>query len=71
MSDERVELDSLPWFIWVLLALALLTQGTWLFLDARKRGAYPWFWGIWGLTTVPLPTILYLLYIRFIYRRGK
>ncbi|RIX50756.1 sigmaY antisigma factor component [Paenibacillus nanensis] len=51
------------WF-WALIAAILLTQSTWLFLDARKRDSMPWFWGIWGLIQFPLPTILYWLIVR-------
>lgn len=51
------------WF-WALLSAILLTQSTWLFLDARKRDSKPWFWGIWGLIQFPLPTIFYWLIVR-------
>lgn len=46
---------------WVLLAVLLLTQGTILFIDARKRGAHAWLWGIAGLIQFPGPTIAYLI----------
>lgn len=51
------------WF-WALLSAIMLTQSTWLFLDARKRDSKPWFWGIWGLIQFPLPTIFYWLIVR-------
>lgn len=50
----------------IVLALVLvLIQGTWLFLDARKRGLgkMAWFWGIWGSTTMPLPLLLYWIFV--------
>lgn len=53
----------LPWYAWLGLAVVLLTQGTWLFLDARRRGTYPWFWGIWGLIQFPVPILLYWYFV--------
>lgn len=50
----------------IILAFVLvLIQGTWLFLDARKRelGKMAWFWGIWGSTTLPLPLLLYWIFV--------
>jgi hypothetical protein len=47
------------WPILIAAAVLLLCQGTWLYLDARKRGGKAWFWGLWGLIQFPLPTILY------------
>lgn len=50
----------------IILAFVLvLIQGTWLFLDARKRelGKMAWFWGIWGSTTMPLPLLLYWIFV--------
>ncbi|MGV2787692.1 hypothetical protein GNF98_18765, partial [Clostridium perfringens] len=43
----------------------VLIQGTWLFLDARKRGLgkMGWFWGIWGSTTMPLPLLFYYIFV--------
>ncbi|MFC0215564.1 sigma-Y antisigma factor component [Paenibacillus chartarius] len=59
--------------IWILVPVAviLLTQSTLLFLDARKRGANAWFWGIIGLIQAPLPTIFYLLLVRKVYKRWR
>ena len=55
------ELRAIP-LGWILLIIAaLLVQGTWLFRNARNRGKKAWFWGLWGVTTVPTPTVVYLL----------
>jgi hypothetical protein len=43
----------------VLVAPILLAQSILLFRDAKKKGAYSWFWGIWGLIHFPLPAIFY------------
>ncbi len=52
--------------IWIIIAavVLVLVQGTWLFLDARKRGLgkMAWFWGIWGSTTSPTPLIFYWIF---------
>ncbi|MGG4035420.1 transcriptional regulator [Paenibacillus cisolokensis] len=42
----------------------MLTQSTWLFIDARKRKRYPWFWGLWGLIQFPLPLLFYWVLVR-------
>lgn len=63
------ELASIPLWQWILIALLVFSQSTWMFLDARKRGAKRWFWGIWALTTCPLPLIVYLLAVRKIWKR--
>lgn len=55
--------NELPWWAWILIAALLLTQGIWLFRDAQKRGANPWFWGIYGLTNVPSVFLIYWLLV--------
>ena len=45
----------------VLLAVALFSQGMWLFLDARKHGLNRWLWGILGLLNFPSSLLVYLL----------
>ncbi|MBP1964036.1 sigmaY antisigma factor component [Paenibacillus aceris] len=61
--------DALPLWAWIGIALVMLTQSTWLFIDARRRSArYPWFWGIWGIIQAPLPFIVYLFAVRKIHR---
>lgn len=55
MSD----LHQVTWWQWVLIGALLLSQATWLFLDARRRGARAWLWGTWGLIQCPTPLIVY------------
>lgn len=50
---------TLPWWAWVLVVLIVGSQGTLLFIDSRKRGANPWFWGLLGLIQAPVPSLLY------------
>lgn len=54
---------ELPWYGWVALVLLLATQGTWLFLDARRRGARAWLWGCWGLIQFPMPILFYWWFV--------
>ncbi|WP_416828528.1 transcriptional regulator [Ectobacillus polymachus] len=53
-----------------LLVSILLSQGVFLFIDARKRGLqlHAWFWGIIGLIQFPFPIVFYYI---FIMRRNK
>nr|WP_223068737.1 transcriptional regulator [Paenibacillus caui] len=55
----------------VCVAPLLLAQSIFLFTDARKKGAYAWFWGIWGLLHVPTPTIFYFLFVVLPYRKKR
>jgi hypothetical protein len=53
----------------VLVAPILLAQSLLLFIDAKKKGAYSWFWGIWGLIQFPLPTLFYYFIVLRPYRK--
>ncbi len=52
-----------------ILILLLLTQSMLLFVDAKKKGSHPWLWGIWGLIQLPMPTLFYLLFVVWPYKR--
>ncbi|WP_139367598.1 transcriptional regulator [Bacillus alkalicellulosilyticus] len=41
----------------------MLIQSILLFIDAKKKSRFPWFWGLWGLIQFPLPTLFYLLLV--------
>lgn len=49
----------------------LLAQSIYLFIDARKRDSFPWFWGLWGLIQAPMPLLFYLLFVRKIFRKRR
>lgn len=56
----------------LLLVPIMLTQSILLFIDAKKRNSFAWFWGIWGLIQFPLPTIFYWFFvIRRHHKRNK
>lgn len=57
-------LSQVPVYLWILLGIALLAQGTWIFLDASKRGENKWLWGIFGLINTPGNLIIYLIVTR-------
>jgi hypothetical protein len=52
-----------------LVAVILLAQSIFLFLDARKRGHNYWLWGVIGLIQAPMPLVIYLLFVRKILRK--
>jgi len=58
------EIDGIPVYMLILIVIVLLAQGTWLFLDARKREANAWFWGICGCIQTPMPLIFYWIVVR-------
>lgn len=70
-SANHISQEHLPWPLYLLVAVILLTQGIWLFIDARKHSSHPWFWGLWGLIQAPVPTLVYLLVVRKVWRRWK
>lgn len=59
------------WAFMLSLVPLVLLQGSWLFKDARRRGKWPWFWGLWGLIQVPTPFVLYMLLIVRPWRRRE
>ncbi|WMT40333.1 hypothetical protein RE628_24465 [Paenibacillus sp. D2_2] len=61
--------DSLPIWVWLLVFLALFTQGLFMFLDARRRGRRAWLWGLWGLMNFPLPVVVYSIAVIWLDRR--
>lgn len=64
----NVHPTQMPLIGWVALAVILFSQSTWLFADARKRNAHPWFWGIIGLCQFPMPLLFYWLIERKKYK---
>lgn len=63
--------DSLPIWAWLLIIVSVLTQGIAMFLDARRRGRRAWLWGLWGLTSVPLPSVVYSITVIWLDSRRK
>lgn len=63
--------DKIPLPIIILIIVLLISQSLFLFQDARKRNLHPWFWGIWGMFSLPLPTILYLIIERKVLKNKR
>lgn len=55
------------WLTLIGASVVLISQGTWIFLDARKRGENYWLWGLYGLMNCPSSLLVYL----WITRRRK
>ncbi|MBW8350097.1 transcriptional regulator [Bacillus sp. IITD106] len=53
----------------LIVAPILLTQSILLFIDAKKKGALAWLWGLWGLIQCPLPLIFYYFIVIRPYRK--
>lgn len=60
---------NLPLWSLPILFILLFSEAAWLFLDARKRGANPWLWGLWALTSFPTPLLVYLIVVRKIFAK--
>ena len=71
MHTDFSSMLKMPLGFWILIAAILFTQAVWLFMDANKRGANKWLWGIWGLIQAPTPLILYFLIVRKILSRDS
>jgi len=67
----KTNITTMPFYLWILLAIILLSQSIMLFRAASKSGANRWFWAIWGLMQFPCPAIFYLLIVRKVWKREK
>lgn len=68
---KEMELQDIPLWVWFCLAVGVMIQGTLLFRDARRRGKMPWFWGLWGMTNIPTPSVVYYLFVILPERRRR
>lgn len=64
-------MKELEWYVIALIVLSLLVQSTVLFIDAKKKNSFAWFWGIWGLIQLPMPTVFYLLFVIVPHKRRQ
>jgi hypothetical protein len=65
MKDEPTVL------LLVIVAIVLLCQSLFLFLNAKKYQHNYWLWGILGLIQAPVPTVVYLIFVRKIWQRNN
>ncbi|OIJ19425.1 transcriptional regulator [Anaerobacillus alkalidiazotrophicus] len=54
-----------------LIILILLLQSTLLFIDAKKKRGFAWFWGLWGLIQFPLPLLFYFIFVILPHKRKQ
>ncbi|MFB9326481.1 hypothetical protein ACFFSY_11205 [Paenibacillus aurantiacus] len=62
--EELEKLRDVPLWLIVLIVAMALCQSTWLFVDAKRRSRFPWFWGLWGLIQIPMPFVIYWIVVR-------
>ncbi len=67
----NTSIDTIPLPIIILIIVLLISQSLFLFHDAHKRNLHPWLWGIWGVISLPLPTILYFIIERKILKKER
>ncbi len=65
------EFKGVPVWLLAILLPILFLQGTWMFIDASKRGKYRWLWGLWGLTNIPTPLLIYIFFVMLPDERKK
>lgn len=62
----------MPKYLYVILAVLVISQGTFVYYDAKKRKEkYPVLWGIFGSLNVPSNLIVYLIVTRLIIDKYK
>jgi hypothetical protein len=54
-----------------IVAVILLSQSIFLFVNAKKHQHNYWLWGILGLIQAPFPTIVYLVFVRRVWERER
>ena len=67
MNDDLTTMQTVLMLSGV--AAILLTQSIFLFLNARKHGHNYWLWGILGLIQSPIPLLVYLIFVRKIFKK--
>ncbi len=58
----------MPTSQWVFLGILLLSQGFYIFKQAKKYGLNYWLWGLIGLLNIPTSLIIFLFYLA--YKKG-
>ncbi len=58
------DLGSNSQIIVLIIIMVILLQATWIFWDATKRSENRWAWGIFGIISVPVSLIIYLIITR-------
>lgn len=61
LKELKEKCPKIPKCVYVVLAVLLVIQGTWIFIDSKKRGLNEWFWGPIGFLSLPFGLIVYLI----------
>lgn len=61
--------EEVPIWGWVLIAMILLIQSSILYIQAKKIGKAPWLWGILGLVQFPVPSIIFMILWKTVWKR--
>lgn len=61
--------EEVPVWGWFLIAIILLTQSSILYIQAKKIGKAPWLWGILGLVQFPVPSIIFMILWKKVWKR--
>ncbi len=62
------DLSTIPVFVWIILAIFMLTQGILVYKDAEKRGENKWLWGFFALLNTS-NGLIYLFITRKVWRK--
>ncbi|QHT45813.1 sigma-Y antisigma factor component [Halobacillus sp. ACCC02827] len=63
--------EDIPLWGFLLLGTVLLTQSSILFIKARRIDKAPWFWGLIGIIQFPVPSILFFILRRTVWRETR
>ena len=63
--------SELPIVLWLILAVLLFTQASWIFFNASKNNRNKWLWGFFGLLNFPSSLILYLIFTKVLFKNTK
>ncbi|ELK48857.1 UNVERIFIED_CONTAM: sigma-Y antisigma factor component [Halobacillus marinus] len=63
--------EDIPLWGFLLLGAVLLTQSSILFIKARRIDKAPWFWGLIGIIQFPVPSILFFILRRTVWRETR
>ncbi|MED3551418.1 hypothetical protein [Cytobacillus praedii] len=61
--------EEIPVPFLIIVAMILICQSIFLFIHARKYSHNYWFWGIVGLIQAPMPTLVYLIFVRKVFHK--
>ncbi|MFD2443056.1 sigma-Y antisigma factor component [Bacillus sp. CGMCC 1.16607] len=55
----------------IMVTIILLSQSIFLFINAKRNQHNYWLWGILGLIQAPVPTLVYLIFVRKIWQKNN